>query len=123
MKAVAGRTSGLVTAGDTIRWEGWQLGFWNYHVSLISAFDPPRFFQDRMIAGRFRSFEHSHSFEPTANGVQLRDELRFSMPFGPLGWIAGRMVMVPHIHGLLRRRFDLLKRLAEGEEWRLYLPS
>jgi ligand-binding SRPBCC domain-containing protein len=123
MKPVAGRTSGLVTSADTIRWEGWQLGFWNYHVSLISAFDPPRFFQDRMIAGRFRSFQHDHHLQATPEGVLLRDELRFSMPFGLPGWIVGRLIMVPHIRGLLRRRFRLLKRIAESDEWRSYLPT
>ena len=35
MHPVEGRTGGLVTAGDTVRWEGLQLGFANYHVSLI----------------------------------------------------------------------------------------
>jgi hypothetical protein len=29
--------------------------------------------------------------------------------------------MVPHIEGLLRRRFALLKRLAEGDGWHEFL--
>jgi hypothetical protein len=29
--------------------------------------------------------------------------------------------MVPHIRGLMARRFRLLKRVAESEEWRKYL--
>lgn len=123
MHPVAGRTQGLVTGGDTIRWQGWQLGFPNYHVSLIvpETWEPPRFFQDRMIAGRFRSFEHDHRFTQTADGVLLNDEVRFEMPFGWLGCIVGEIVLVPHIRGLMRRRFSLLKRLAEGEDWREYL--
>jgi ligand-binding SRPBCC domain-containing protein len=125
MKPVAGRTKGLVTAGDTVRWEGWQLGFPAYHVSLIApeTFDPPRFFQDHMIAGRFRSFEHDHRFTQTEDGVLLGDEVRFTMPFGPLGALVGKRVMSRHIRGLMRRRFHLLKRLAEGEEWRQYLQE
>lgn len=121
MTAVAGRTSGLVTGGDTIRWEGRQLGFWNYHVSLISAFEPFTFFQDRMLEGRFRSFEHDHHFEQTPEGILLRDELRFTMHFGPVGWIVGQLILVPHIRALLRRRFRLLKTLAESEGWREWL--
>ena len=35
MNPVAGRTSGLVTGGDTVRWEGLQFGFRNFHVSII----------------------------------------------------------------------------------------
>ncbi len=124
MHPVRGRTSGLVTGGDTVRWEGRQLGLPQYHESLISRFEPFRFFQDTMIAGRFASFQHDHAFSGNADGtVTLADELRFSMPFGPAGRLVGRLVMVPHIRGLLRRRFRLLKRIAETEEWRGYLPQ
>ena len=131
MKPVAGRglsrtssrTTGLVTGGDTIRWQGWQLGFPNYHVSLIENFEPPLHFRDRMIAGRFRSFEHDHRFEQTSAGVLLRDEVRFTMPLGVAGLLVGGAVLVPHIRGLLQRRFQLLKRLAESDGWRHYLAA
>jgi len=43
------------------------------------------------------------------------------MPCGWAGELVGRVVMVPHIRGLLMRRFALLKRLAEGDGWREYL--
>jgi ligand-binding SRPBCC domain-containing protein len=125
MHPVEGRVHGLVTAGDTVRWEGMQLGFANYHVSLIvpETWDPPHFFQDRMIAGRFRSFEHDHRLTETPDGTLLEDQVRFTMRFGWPGWVVGRVILVPHILGLMRRRFDLLKRLAETEEWRQYLNS
>jgi len=125
MHPVAGKTAGLVTAADVIRWQGMQLGFPNYHVSLIvpETWEPPRFFQDRMIAGRFRSFEHDHRSTHTADGVLLNDEVRFAMPLGRPGWLVGKTVLVPHIRGLMRRRFHLLRRLAEGEGWREYLAD
>ena len=115
MHPVEGRTGGLVTAGDTVRWEGLHLGFANYHTSLIvpETWDPPHFFQDRMIAGRFRSFEHDHRFIETANGTFLDDCIRFTMPLGWAGELVGRAILVPHILGLMRRRFALLKQLAE----------
>jgi ligand-binding SRPBCC domain-containing protein len=125
MHPVEGRIAGLITAGDTVRWEGMQLGFANYHVSRIvpETWDPPYFFQDRMIAGRFRSFEHDHRFIESANGTFLDDCIRFTMPLGWAGELVGRAILVPHILGLMRRRFSLLQHLAETEEWRDYLPS
>ncbi len=124
MRPVAGRTTGLVVGGDKVRWQGWQLGLPQFHESLISRFEPFAFFQDTMIAGRFAAFQHDHAFAENADGsITLADELRFSMPFGWLGWIVGRLIMVPHIRGLLKRRFRLLKRIAETEEWREYLPA
>ncbi len=95
-----------------------------FHESLIDAFTPPVFFRDRMIAGRFATFEHDHNFTDRHNGtVRMSDELRFAMPFGRLGELVGRAVLVPHIRALMKRRFALLKRLAESEEWRTYLPE
>jgi ligand-binding SRPBCC domain-containing protein len=124
MHPVEGRTSGLVTAGDKVLWKGWQLGLPQFHHSLISRFEPFRFFQDTMVAGRFKSFQHDHAFDTNPDGsITLADELRFSMPLGIFGWLVGRLIMVPHIRGLLRRRFRLLKRIAETDQWRDYLPD
>jgi ligand-binding SRPBCC domain-containing protein len=127
MRPVAGkdstRTEGLVTGGDRIRWEGWQLGFWNYHVSLISAYEPNEFFQDTMIAGRFRFFQHDHFFTEIAGQVLLKDAVRFSLPYGSFGRLIGKRILVPHIADLMRRRFALLKHIAESQDWREYLPD
>lgn len=124
MRPVRGRTSGCVAGGDTVRWRGWQLGLPQFHESLIEACNPPFFFRDRMMAGRFAAFEHDHAFiQRTDGSVLLQDEVRFAMPLGWPGQMVGRAVMVPHIRGLLRRRLARLKRLAESEGWRMYLPT
>lgn len=117
------RTEGLVVGGDRIRWQGWQLGLWHYHVSLISAFEPYRFFQDKMIAGRFKYFQHDHEFTEIGGQTLLKDVIRFSLPWGFAGRLVGRYIILPHIRGLMSRRFHLLKRTAESEEWRKYLPE
>ncbi len=124
MRPVRGRTRGLVRGDDTVRWVGWQLGLPHMHESLIERFEPPVFFRDRMIAGRFAWFEHDHQFVDRGDGsVLLRDEVRFAMPLGWLGWLAGRWLMAPHIRRLMRKRFARLKQIAEGDEWRRYLPT
>lgn len=122
MHPAAGRTSGFVTGGDTVLWKGWQLGMPQVHQSQIRNFLRNEFFQDAMVKGRFHSFEHDHAFLNRGNGsVLLRDELRFTMPLGWAGWVVGRAVLVPHIRGLMQKRFQLIKTLAEGDGWRQYL--
>jgi ligand-binding SRPBCC domain-containing protein len=124
MRPVAGRTSGLVRDGDTIRWEGWQLGLPQFHVSRIELFRPPTFFRDRMSDGRFRTFEHDHSLAPQPGGqTLLSDELLFTMHWGWFGDLLGYCLLAPYIRRLMRRRFALLKQIAEGDEWRKYLPT
>lgn len=122
MHPVQGRTAGVVVDSDTIRWEGWQLGLWHFHESLIEDFRRNEFFRDRMIAGRFARFEHDHHFANWRDGaVLLRDEVRFTMRWGWLGELLGAWVLAPRIRGLMGRRFALLKHLAESEEWRNYV--
>jgi ligand-binding SRPBCC domain-containing protein len=127
MRPVAGkqgeRTSGLVVGGDRIRWVGWQFGLPQHHVSLISAYEPYRFFQDTMVAGRFRSFKHDHEFTEIGGQVLLKDTIRFSLPFGSTGQLVGKYMLVPRIREMLARRFNLIRRTAESDEWRKYLPE
>ena len=118
------RKGSCVRRGDRVRWSGWQLGLPQFHESLIEPFVPPVYFRDSMIAGRFAFFAHDHRFAEFNDGaVRLSDEVRFQMPLGWLGECVGRWVLVPHIRSLLRKRFQLLKGLAEGEGWRRYVPG
>ena len=124
MRPGSGRTSGLVVGGDTVRWQGWQLGLLHHHESLISGYQRPVFLQDTMLQGRFQSFQHDHHLRELPDGTtELRDEVRFSLPFGVLGRVVARWIMVPHILGLLRRRFERIGRIATTDAWRNYLPA
>ena len=124
MRPVRGRTTGFVVGGDTVRWQGWKFGLPQLHESLIEDFRPYAFFRDRMIAGRFRTFAHDHAFDLQPDGsVLLRDEIRFTMRWGWLGAASGILLLAPHIRRLMRRRFLLLKTIAEGGEWRKILRA
>ena len=112
---------GCVRDRDTILWRGWKFGLPQEHESAIEAFDPPRFFRDRMLTGRFAEFEHDHGLEEVRDGiVELRDEVRFTMRWGWIGAWIGSLILVPHVRGLMSQRFERIKQLAEGEGWRAY---
>jgi ligand-binding SRPBCC domain-containing protein len=123
MRPVHGKRTGLITGEDKIVWFGWKFGLPHLHETLITAYDQPHFFQDTMGRGRFKRFQHDHSFTEIDGHTLLLDRVRFSLPFGPAGKIVARKVMVPHIAELMRLRFQLLKRVAETDEWREYLPE
>ena len=98
------------------------------HETLITAFTAPTHFQDTMGRGRFAAFQHDHWFKPGrgADGretTELADEVRFRMPLSWPGALVGRWIMVPYVRALVRRRFALLKQVAEGEEWRNYIAE
>jgi ligand-binding SRPBCC domain-containing protein len=137
-----GITSGHVVANSRVVWRGWKFGLPTQHHSLITAFVPPHehlsrighhditaeaFFQDTQEHGRFAFFQHDHHFSEfvdAASGAsvtELRDEVNFELPFGPLGRMTARLLLTPYIRRLCRKRFALLKELAEGEGWRQFV--
>ncbi len=123
MRPMAGKTTGLIELNDLILWHGWKFGLPAMHQTLITKYQRPTFFQDSMKHGRFKRFQHDHEFTEIGGHTLLHDKVRFSLPMGLLGDVVAKQIMVPHIAGLVQRRFQLLKRVAESEEWREYLPE
>ncbi len=123
MKPIEGKTSGKVVAGDKLMWAGWKFGFPQRHETLITRYEPPAFFQDTMGRGRFKRFQHDHSFHQVDSYTLVNEKIRFTMPLGFLGRLVGQYLLVPYISRTLRRRMVLLKKVAETQEWRKYLPE
>lgn len=119
-RAVAGVTSGLIGLGDQVTWRAKHLGIWQEFTSQITAMDRPRYFQDRMIRGAFRWFEHDHFFAERDGVTEMRDVLRFAAPVPVLGRIA-EIFLRPYLSRFLRERNVLIKHAAESEDWRRFV--
>jgi ligand-binding SRPBCC domain-containing protein len=112
-RVVGGRLSGLLELGDEVTWEGKHFGVTQRLSSKITEFQPYTFFQDRMTRGAFRFLEHDHLFEQQDDGTLMTDILKFKAPLGPLGWIAERVFLAPHLRRFLIARGLALKAMAE----------
>jgi hypothetical protein len=53
----------------------------------------------------------------------MRDLMEFAAPFGVLGIVAERLALERHLRDLLHRRNETIRRVAESDEWKNYLPS
>jgi ligand-binding SRPBCC domain-containing protein len=123
MRPISGRTTGLIGPNDRITWYGWKFGLPQIHESQITAYERPSFFQDTMSRGKFKRFQHDHVLADIGGFTTLNDRIRFSLPLGFIGDIVAKRLMVPYISRLTRRRLRLIKRIAESDEWRKYLPD
>ena len=122
-QAVGGVTSGLIGMGEFVRWKARHLGVTQHLASRITAFDRPAYFQDTMIAGAFRSMQHDHLFRArSSTRTEMRDRFVFAAPLPVLGLIAERLVLRRYMRDLLVHRNEILKRVAESDEWRTLLP-
>ena len=54
----------------------------------IDVWEPPRRFVDFQARGPYALWEHTHTFEPSGDGTLMRDRVRYSIPYGPLGALA-----------------------------------
>jgi ligand-binding SRPBCC domain-containing protein len=126
-RAIAGVTHGLIGPNQTVTWQGRHFGLMLTHETLISKYARPHHFQDIMLRGTFKSFEHDHYFDEQPDGTTLmRDELRFAAPLGPLGWLAETLILRRYLSSFLMERNQLIKVVAESPEarWKKYIdPS
>jgi ligand-binding SRPBCC domain-containing protein len=136
-----GVTGGHIVFGSRVIWRGWKFGLPTSHHTLITSFQEPQaapsglataFFQDTQERGRFATFQHDHHFDESPDSAigepvtVLHDEVRFSLPFGPLGSLASRFLLAPYIAKLARQRFARIKSLAESnapDGWRAWLNA
>jgi ligand-binding SRPBCC domain-containing protein len=127
-----GVTSGHITAKSRVVWSGWKFGLPTEHHTLITAFEPPHtgsdgqseaFFEDSQEHGRFASFRHEHFFCQLGAKTELEDRIHFALPFDPLGRLAAKFIVAPHIRKLARQRFTMIQQLAESEGWRAWIKE
>ena len=76
-------------------WKGWKFGLPAMHETLITGYERPTFFQDTMGRGRFKFFQHDHHFEFSNGKTIMWDVIRFALPFGFLGRLVARFILMP----------------------------
>ncbi|MGI8945841.1 MAG: SRPBCC family protein [Thermoleophilaceae bacterium] len=62
-------------------------------LTRIEQWRPGEAFVDTQLAGPYRLWHHTHSFEPRAGGATLmRDVVRYALPLWPFGELAAPLV-------------------------------
>ena len=122
-KAIAGVNSGLMKLGDVVTWEAKHLGRVQQLTSTISYFDRPHMFVSQMVKGAFARLYHEHIFEERGPITVMIDKFEFDAPFGILGKLAEKLFLTNYMRGFLIERNETIKRVAESDEWRRFLPS
>jgi ligand-binding SRPBCC domain-containing protein len=113
-RAIAGVTSGPIGLGETVTWRARHFGVWFTMTSRITALERPHRFVDEQVSGPFRVFRHEHAFADVAGRTRMTDTLTIGSPV--FGRLVERVVLVPYLRRLIRRRnAHLIESLAVGE--------
>ncbi len=90
-----------------IRWIGLPMKW----KTLITAYHPPTFFADEQARGPYALWHHEHAFEETAQGVVIRDRVRYRLPLGVLGRIAHAAMVKHQLRAIFRYRQKAIAKL------------
>lgn len=114
--AVAGRTSGLIEAGEHVTWRATHFGIRQLLTSRIESMERPRYFRDTMVTGAFKRIDHDHYFEAeSADRTFMRDVFVYEAPLGVIGRLADALFLERYMTKLLVERNQVIKKLAESD--------
>ena len=111
--AIAGRTSGLISLGETVTWRAKHFGVWQTLISKITQFDYPVSFTDEMVSGAFKSFKHQHLFFDESGKILMKDVFQFESPLGLAGKLVNSLFLTGYMKKLLETRNLVIKKEAE----------
>ena len=120
-RVVGGVMSGVLKQGDTVTFEATHLGIRQRLTSRVTRLERPSYFRDEMVRGAFRAFAHDHHFEEQDGITTVTDVFDYRSPLGPLGRLANALFLDAHMARFLEQRLQVIKEVAESEEWQKYL--
>jgi ligand-binding SRPBCC domain-containing protein len=112
-------------AGALIRYRLKVRGVPMRGLTEIAEWQPPHHFVDVQRRGPYRLWVHRHEFEALAGGTEIRDEVRYAVPFS---WLVHRRLVEPDVRRIFTHRHLALLQMFGGsaaeqppriEIWRL----
>jgi ligand-binding SRPBCC domain-containing protein len=88
----------------TVRVMGIRVGW----KSLISDYQPPHRFVDEQTKGPYVYWHHTHTFLQVDGGTLIGDEVRYAMPFGIIGTLAGRLAVRRQLEEIFSYRAQVI---------------
>lgn len=86
--------------GITVRWK-----------TEICKVDKPVMFTDRQLKGPYKIWEHTHTFIKKDNGILMKDQVKYELPFGIIGSIVHKLIVRKKIENIFKYREKVLKKI------------
>jgi ligand-binding SRPBCC domain-containing protein len=90
----------------TIRWAGLPVK-WR---TIITEWEPPRYFADLQARGPYAQWLHRHAFESSDEGVICSDRVLYKMPGGLIGRAMNALVVKRQLTNIFRFRRDQISK-------------
>ncbi len=80
--------------------------FWMTEITHVKD---KEYFIDEQRFGPYVLWHHSHFFKAIPGGVEMRDQVYYKLPFGPLGNLAHSLFVKSQLKGIFDYRFKVLE--------------
>ncbi len=111
--AIAGKTEGLISMGETVTWQAIHLGINQKLTSKITAYHRPFHFCDEQVKGIFSTMKHDHYFEEKDGQTIMKDVFYYRAPLWILGRVAEQLFLTTYLRNFLLKRNEIIKQFAE----------
>jgi len=89
-----------------------KLFFYPVHWrTIISDYNPPYSFIDQQIKGPYKFWHHSHEFKEVNDGVEIIDNVKYSVPFGVVGRLAHKIWIRNELNKIFDYRMKIINDL------------
>lgn len=120
-EAIEGKVSGLIGLNEYVTWKATHFGIKQKLTSKITVYERPHYFVDEQLKGIFKSIRHEHKFDQFEERVIMTDIFEFHSPFGLLGKLLDKLILINYLQKLLIERNNVIKEFAETDKWKLVL--
>ena len=81
--------------------------------TLISDYEPPFRFVDQQIKGPYTFWHHTHTFKLVEGGVEIIDQVKYSLPLGWLGTLAHAIWVRKDLEKIFEHRKNVIQNYFE----------
>jgi len=77
----------------------------------ICKIEKPGLFTNTQLKGPYKIWEHTHTFIEKDNGVLMKDEVKYQLPFGTIGRMAHSLFVRKKIENIFIYREEILNKI------------
>ncbi|QMU28734.1 SRPBCC family protein [Adhaeribacter radiodurans] len=81
--------------------------FWMTEITHVAD---KQYFVDEQRFGPYALWHHSHFFKEIPGGVEMRDQVHYKLPFGPLGALVHALFVKKQLEGIFVYRQQVLEK-------------
>ena len=106
--------------GRLIDYNIYLMGIPIHWRTLITDYEPPNMFVDQQIKGPYAMWHHTHTFHKVKGGVEIKDRVVYSIPFGFLGRLLNYLWIKRDLNNIFLYRKKVIDKLFENNDYKSY---